>query len=145
MNLRCRAFSLVEVLIAAGILSVGLGAAAVLAASLMNQQQRNAIAQRAFNLQEQASKLYRLDMPRATILDILPELCTGSGAPLAGGYVLTFTPATDANFNFTVSGTTVTTKRRDLRIVYADPAGTGDFRTNTISIVRPRTRVEYPQ
>lgn len=139
-----RAFSLVEVLIAAAILTIGLAAAAVLASTIMAQQERNATALRAANLQEQAVRLFRMDLLPSKIPPLLPEVSVSTGSPPAGVYSLTFLPPTTTNITIS-DGTTIRVLRRNLRLTYADPASGGALRTNTVTIIRPSIRVEYPQ
>lgn len=55
-------FSLVEAMIAAGIVAIGLTAAASLVGALMAKEEINSISLRAANLQEQAVMLYRLGL-----------------------------------------------------------------------------------
>ncbi|MBJ7326753.1 MAG: type II secretion system protein, partial [Chthoniobacterales bacterium] len=83
-------FSLVEALIAAGIVAIGLTAAASLVGALMAKEELNSVSLRAANLHEQAIVLYRLGLSPARIREILPETCTESGAPVAGTFGLTF-------------------------------------------------------
>lgn len=139
-----RAFSLVEVLIAAAVLTVGLAAAAVLASTIMAQQQRDSVALRAANLQEQAVRLFRMDLLPSKIPPLLPENSVATGSPPAGGYSLTFLPPTTTNVTIS-DGTVIKLLRRDLKLTYAEPSGGGGLRTNTVTIIRPSIRVEYPQ
>ncbi len=139
-----RAFSLVEVLVAAGILTIGLTAAAVLAGTIMAQQERNAVSLRAANLQEQAIRLYRMDLAPATIISLLPEPSAGSGVPAAGAYVLTFTrPSSIVLSN--VGGTNVALDQTGSTLVYPAPSQTATYLTNTMTILRPSIRVKYAQ
>lgn len=138
-----RGFSIVEVMMAAVILVIGLTAAAVLAGTIMAQQELNAAALRAANLQEQAVKLYRLDLDGATIRSLLPETCVSSGTPPANGYVLTFTrPVTTA---IDVGGTTVNLDSTGCTVMHGAPESPGTYGTNTVTILRPSTRVRYAQ
>ena len=84
------AFSLIEALIAAGIVAIGLTAAASLIGALMAKEEVSAVSSRAANLQEQAITLYRLGLSPARIREILPEDCTESATPAAGTFGLTF-------------------------------------------------------
>jgi type II secretory pathway pseudopilin PulG len=64
---------LVEVLIAASILAVGLSAAAVLSLSMVSQQKAGAKMARALNYQEQAARLYQLGLSTGSITNIMPR------------------------------------------------------------------------
>ena len=83
-------FSLIEALIAAGIVAIGLTAAASLVGALMAKEELNSVSLRAANLHEQAIALYRLGLSPARIREILPETCSESGTPAAGTFGLTF-------------------------------------------------------
>lgn len=138
-----RGYSLVEVMVAAAIVAVGLTAAAVLIGTLMQQEELNAVTLRAANLQEQAVKLYRLDLRPDTIVSLLPESCQQSGTPPAGGYSLSFSRA--APVNIEVDGTAVLLDRTGCNMVFASPGGGGALLTNGVTIVRPSIRVLYEQ
>lgn len=135
-------YSLVEVIMAAAIIAVGLTAATALVGTLMQQQELNAATLRAANLQEQAAKLYRLDLSSSAIRGMLPEPCVASGAPPVGGYVLSFGVASPTNI--IVGGTTVNLDRTPLTLVYPSTVATGNV-TNRVNILRPATRVRYAQ
>lgn len=138
-----RAFSLIEAVVAAAIVAVGLTAAAVLAGTIMAQQERNAVAMRVANLHEQAVRLYRMDLSHALILSLLPEDCRASGAPSENSYVLSFTRA--APLNLSVAGTSVAVERTGSTITYAATEQGGGSRTNSVTILRPSLRVKYTQ
>lgn len=141
--MRARGYSLVEVMLAAAVVAIGLTAAAVLVGTLMQQQELNAASLRAANLQEQAVKLYRLDLSPNTIVSLLPESCQQSGTPPPGGYFLSFSRARSTNIE--VDGTLVLLDRTGCNMIFASPGGTGALLTNTVTIVRPSLRVEYDQ
>lgn len=130
-------------MVAAAIVAVGLTAAAVLASTLMQQQELNAATLRAANLQEQAAKLHRLDLSSSAIRGLLPEPCVASGTPPVGGYTLRFFPA--LRTNITVDANLVSVERTSCNIVFASPGGVGTYTTNSVSIVRPTIRVNYDQ
>jgi len=65
-------YSLIEVLVAAGILAIGIAAAAVLALTMVSQQEGAARAVRALNYQEQACRLYQFGVAPSVITNILP-------------------------------------------------------------------------
>ncbi len=138
-----RGFSLVEVMMAAVIIVIGLTAAAVLAGTIMAQQELNAAALRASNVQEQAVKLYRIDLDGATIRSLLPETCVSSGTPPANGYVLTFTRPVATTID--VGGTIVNLDSTGCTLVHGDTASPGTYGTHTVTILRPSTRVRYAQ
>jgi len=140
--MRARGYSLVEVVLAAAVVAIGLTAAAVLVGTLMQQQELNAASLRAANLQEQAVKLYRLDLSSSAIRGLLPEPCVASGAPPSGGYTLSF--SVPSSTNFVINGTTVDLDRTRLTLVYPNTVTAGNV-TNRVDIVRPATRVRYAQ
>lgn len=140
--MNAKGYSLVEVMVAAAIVAVGLTAAAVLASTLMQQQELNAATLRAANLQEQAAKLHRLDLSSSAIRGVLPETCVASGAPPAGGYTLSFSVATSTNV--VIDGATVNLDRTSLTLVYPNTAASGNV-TNRVVIFRPAIRVRYTQ
>lgn len=137
-----KGYSLVEVMVAAAVVAVGLTAAAVLASTLMQQQELNAAVLRAANMQEQAVKLHRLDLSSSAIRGLLPEPCVASGAPPSGGYVLSFSVA--ATTNIVVDGTVVNVDRTSLTLVYPDTVAARNV-TNRVDVFRPATRVRYNQ
>jgi len=141
--MRAQGYSLVEVMVAAAVVAIGLTAAAVLVGTLMQQQELNAASLRAANLQEQAVKLYRLDLRPDTIVSLLPESSQQSGTPPAGGYSISFSRAAPTNVE--VDGTAVLLDRTGCNMVFASLGGTGALLTNTVTIVRPSLRVKYNQ
>jgi len=137
-----KGYSLVEVMVAAAIVAVGLTAAAVLASTLMQQQELNAATLRAANLQEQAAKLYRLDLRPDDIYRLLPENCSGGSTPPANGHAFSFSRA--APISVSVGGIDVALDQTGCVMVYANP-GNGVLTTNGVTIVRPAIRVKYNQ
>lgn len=69
---RSQAYTLVEVLIAAAILAIGVMAAATLSLAMVNQQKSAAKMARALNVQEQAARLYQLGIASGSITNLLP-------------------------------------------------------------------------
>ena len=136
--MRCCGYSLIEVMIAASIVAVGLTAATVLVGTLMTQQEINAVSLRAANLQEQAIRLYRLDMPPEEIVALLPEATIQGSAPAAGQYAIDFGASLPDTFE--VDGSQVTVEVTPCTLVYPNPSGEGGAVTNTISVVRPTIR-----
>lgn len=139
LSLLSRAYSLVEVLVASGILVIGITGAAMLAHTLLLQEESNGFALRAINAQEQAARLWQLGLSPSTITNILPERCA-SNASTPGAYAmyLTFTAST-TNLG---SGVTVEILS-PLRVVYnsgVDRNNTLVYRTNDVVVVRPRIR-----
>lgn len=65
-------YTLIEVMVAAGILAAGIAAAAMLGLTMVSQQQASARVVRALNYQEQAARLYQLGLEQGTITNILP-------------------------------------------------------------------------
>ncbi len=64
---RNRGYTLVETLIAAGLLLFGIAAAAALSLTMVSQEEANARVARAINIQEQAARLYQLGLEPAEI------------------------------------------------------------------------------
>lgn len=135
------AFSLVEALIAAAIVSIGLTAAASLVGALMAKEEINTVSLRAANLHEQAVALYRLGLVPATIRQILPETCTDTAAPAAGTFGLSF-GSTTALSGTASDGTAFTLQSTPSTLVYPVTAPDGSvlsYRTNSVTIVQPST------
>lgn len=143
-----KAYSLVEVVIAAAIVAIGVAAGAAMMNTLVVQQEVNAGSVRAANLQEQATVLYRLGLTNpADLYAILPESCSGSGSPASGAFLLNFGTPTTVGNNVLLEGggtapisCTVTT----CTLVYANPiSGSGQvtYLTNVLSVVRPTIKV----
>jgi prepilin-type N-terminal cleavage/methylation domain-containing protein len=141
-----RGYSLVEVMVAAAIVAVGLTAAAVLIGTLMQQEELNAATLRAANLQEQAVKLYRLDLSPTDIVDLLPEnsarIALGT-VPPEGVYGFSF--SRDAETVLTSADGNIIVDVSSCTMVFSNPGGEGGTITNRVSIVRPSIRVEYNQ
>jgi len=119
--------------VAAGILVMGIGAAAALAITMVAQEEANARVARALNLQEQAGRLYHLGLTPSEIAAILP--------PEPNVSSLTFTESV-------ISVTNVgTMESANCRIIFdggipvtdSDAAGTAQ-RTNDVVLVRPVIR-----
>ena len=136
-----KAYSLIEVMVAAAVVAVGLTAAAMLVGTLMRQQELNAAALRAANLQEQAIRLHRLDVPPASIPALLPEPCTTGNSPPAGGYAIDFSEIETTNV--VVNGTAVALEVTRCTMVYPNPVGDDSLVTNTLSVVRPSIRIRH--
>ena len=139
--MRKNAFSLVEALIAAAIVSIGLTAAASLVGALMAKEEINTVSLRAANLHEQAVVLYRLGLSPAKILEILPETCSESGAPSAGTFGLVF--GSQSGSQQTASDGTVfsvvSTPSTLFFPVTAPDGSVLSYRSNSVTIVQPAT------
>lgn len=145
--MKAAAYSLVEVLVAAAILAVGLAAAAVLINTLVIQQEMDSGAVRAANLQEQATMLYRLGVTNPQDLySLLPEPTGASGAPAAGSYSITFgVPSVSVSTASAPSGVAaeVAYEVTLCTITHSSPVGSGGlaYSANSVSIIRPVIRV----
>lgn len=133
------AYSLIEVLIAAAILVVGISAAAILANAILVQEESNGYSLRAFNAQEQAARLWQLGLSPATITNILPERCsTNATNPGAYSIYLGF-----SNSTTNLDGVVTVEILNPLRIVFHsgfDSTNNPTYRTNDIRVVRPTNR-----
>lgn len=139
--MRPRGFSIVEALVAAAIVSIGLTAAAVLVATLMAKEELNAASLRAANVQEQAVMLYRLGLSADRIRQIFPEPCVASSPPPVGSYALSFTPWVAVE-NEVTNGMPFFARVATNSLVYAIAAPDGSsvsYRSNSVTIVQPAT------
>jgi len=138
--MKTRGFSLVEAMMAAAIIAIGLTAAASLVGALMAKEELNSVSLRAANLHEQAIMLYRLGLSPARIREILPETCVDSSAS-SGAFGLTFgSPATVANQDSSGSSFTVRTVASTLTYPVKTPDGTTlSYVSNSVTIVLPST------
>jgi prepilin-type N-terminal cleavage/methylation domain-containing protein len=139
--MRTKGFSLVEAMIAAAVVAIGLTAAASLVGALMAKEEVNAISLRAANLQEQAVMLHRLGLPPARIREILPENCSETSTPAAGAFGLTFgaaaplacTASDGSAFGVTATACTLTYP------VTGPDGSVLSYRSNSVTIVQPST------
>lgn len=69
---RVRAYSLIEVLVAAAVLVIAIAATAAMALVIAAQQDSNTRVARALNYQEQAARLYQLGISAEAVTAILP-------------------------------------------------------------------------
>jgi prepilin-type N-terminal cleavage/methylation domain-containing protein len=140
-------YSLVEVVLAAAILAVGLSAAAALVNTLVIQQERNTSAVRAANLQEQSVMLYRLGVTNPAMLyALLPEPTGSSPTPPAGTFSMIFGSPTGSTASVSSAGgaTSVAYEVTSCTVTYGSAGGEGGVVTylnNTVNIVRPVIRV----
>ena len=118
-----RAYTLIEVLVAGGILVMGIAAAASLALTMVAQEKANSRVERAFNMQEQAGRLYHLGLEPAAI--------TGNLLPYdASEMTLTFTNAATTNVGGVAAMQTI-----ECKLVCDDKN-----RTNVVTLFRPTIR-----
>ncbi len=138
-------YSLIEVMVVAGIVAIGLAAAASMINSLMFQEEINAGAVRAANLQEQAVMLHRLGLSDTQIRALLPEVCGTNATPARDTFSITFSASTATNMTVG-SGTNAWTIGLDFTtctLIYASPSPATNatpYRTNTVGILRPAIR-----
>ena len=142
-------YSLVEVVIAAAIVAVGVAAGAVMVNTLVVQEEMNAGVVRAANLQEQATRLYRLGLTNPQdIYNILPEVCGASPAPASGSFSLLFGAVTTVTNTVSQDGggaVDIAYQTTRCTVVYAsapDAVGQVAYLSNTVSIIRPTLRIE---
>lgn len=132
------AYSLIEVLIAAGVLLTGIAAIAMMSHTMFLQEEANGRITRALNLQEQAAKLWQLGLSPGTITNVLPEKCVSTNPPGADAVCLTFT----TNANITGLGNSPA-ESINLNIVFHSATyanGTAVYQTNDVTVIRPSTR-----
>jgi len=146
--MNARAYSLVEVVVAAAIVAIGVAAGAAIVNTLVVQEEINAGAVRAANLQEQAVMLYRLGVTNPQdIYNILPEPCGDSAPPAVRTFALTFSAPAAANFSAALSmggQASVACQIISCSVVYATPIGGSSevsYTSNSLSFVRPTIRV----
>ncbi len=126
-----RGYTLVETLVASGILLVAIGAAVSLAVTMTAFEEGNAKVSRAFNYQEQAARLYHLGLTPDEISGLLP----------AESAVESLTFTTDA----LVIANLGTVETATLQMEYQSgatitSATAGVNQVNTITLVRPSIR-----
>ena len=133
-----RAYSLIEVLIAAGILLTGIAAVAMMAHTMFLQEEANGQVTRALNLQEQAATLWQLGLDADTITNVLPEKCVANNPP--GPNAVYFSFATNADITSLGSGAV---ESITLNIIFHSATranGTPIYQSNAVTVVRPSTR-----
>jgi len=130
--MKTSAYSLIEVLIAGAVLAVGISAAALLANSMLIQQDANTDLTRGLNVQERVAKLYHLGLATNAITNVLPETFSNSVAG-PDKFVLSFSAAATNNGIESVTNTLIFSVglQRDGTVVY---------RTNTATLYRETTR-----
>lgn len=122
-------YSLIEVMVGAAVVAIGLTAAAVLIGSIIQQQEVNAATLRSANLQEQAITLYRLCMG-SNLSELLPD----------SGHTFSFTSPQQRSLSN--SAVSISVEVTDCTMTYPDPVGDGSLLTNTVSVVRPTIRAD---
>jgi prepilin-type N-terminal cleavage/methylation domain-containing protein len=135
------AFSLIEALMAAVIVSIGLTAAASMIGALMAKEEINTVSLRAANLQEQAVMLYRLGLSASRIREILPESCSDSGTPPAGAFTLAF-GSTSSTSCTASDGSVFLVNAASCTLIFPVTAPDGSvlsYRTNSLTIALPST------
>jgi Tfp pilus assembly protein PilV len=130
-----RGYSLVEVLVAAGVLITAISAAAIMARALLTQDQSTGYAVRAINAQEQYARLWQLGV--SNITNILPERCSTNSNPAA--YTIYFAP-TQTTTNIAGVGRVDMLSLRMVFFSGVTANGTAQTRTNDVTIVRPTIR-----
>ncbi len=139
--MKTKAFSLVEAIMAAAIVAIGLTAAASLVGALMAKEEVNSTSLRAANLHEQAIMLYRLGLPAQRIREILPESCSESATPAAGSFGLGF--GASSSLACTASDgmvfNVITTPSVLIFPVTAPDGSVLSYRSNSVTIVQPST------
>ena len=131
------AYTIVEILIAAAIVALGLAAAVTLAHSMLLQQVNTSRVARAGALQAQIATLYRLGYDAANITNILPESFVAAGNPGTNGYMLQFLASSN-----TATGPT-SVEITNCRLIYNSARQTDGslvFDTNDVVLVRPSIR-----
>jgi len=128
-------YTLTEAVIAGAILLVGITAAALLANSLVLAQEGNERVIRAYNIQDQAAKLYALGLSPTTITNILPANCV-TNSPAEGELIMNYGTATQVIGGMSVEVATNTM----VFLAGQELGGTPTYRTNTVIVVRPATR-----
>ena len=146
--MKTHGYSLVEVVVAAAIVAIGVAAGAAIMNTLVVQEEVNAGAVRAANLQEQSVMLYRLGITNPQdVYNLLPEVCGASSPPAPGAFALSFSAPVTTNFTATLSAggqTNVSCQAITCTILYAGPiAGTSQvsYLSNSLVFVRPVIRV----
>lgn len=126
-----RGYTLVETLVASGILLVAIGAAVSLAVTMTAFEEGNAKVSRAFNYQEQAARLYHLGLSPDEISGLLPAESAVES--------LTFTTnaLTISNLG-TVETATLQMEYQSGATITSATAGVNQI--NTVTLVRPSIR-----
>jgi prepilin-type N-terminal cleavage/methylation domain-containing protein len=141
-----RGYSLIEVLITAAIVSVGIAASAVMVRGIMEQEEASAAFLRGINLQEQAVRLWQMGLDEDDILPILPELIVDDTTPDAGAFFMDFGSPVTQTLSVTTSAgdLSMTVQVVTNTIVYSSlevpPGETQGYISNSVTAVRPSIR-----
>lgn len=144
--MKSNAYSLIEVLLASAIAAIGISAAAVVASTIVAQEEINAVTGRAANLQEQAVSLYRLGVTNpADIYELLPEPCSAGQLPAEGEFTLLFSAPTVVSRDVSIPDAVVqiSYEATECTLIFPNPPqgeGVVTYRTNTVSVMRPSIR-----
>ncbi len=140
---RRAAYSLAEVLVAAGLIAVAIGAAVSLSFATTSQEEAGARVARGLNVAENAARLYRLGLSGAEVIRLLPydpvvySISITEDTPLVAGVGLmdraTVTVVTETN----PSTDTLTWSAGKWT---GGPGGAASRRTFTTQILRPTVR-----
>jgi type II secretory pathway pseudopilin PulG len=118
----CRGYTLIEVLVAGGILVIGIAAAASLAMTMVAQEKSNARVAEAFNIQEQAGRYQ---------LGLTPTVITNELLPYK---------ASEMTLQFQNEATTNVGGAASMQTIECVLVCSEGSRTNTITLARPTTR-----
>ncbi len=130
-------YTLVEVLIAGALLAVGISAAALMANSMIMQEEANIQIIRGLNLQEQVGRLYQMGLDYDGITNVLPERCTTTFPP-PSGFVGLRLSAVVTN----ISGVGLV-EQAECEIMYSvlqGSDGNTHYASNSVTLIRPTIR-----
>ena len=147
-----RGYTLAEVLVASAIISLAMGGAVRLIATMQIQEEAAREGSVAYNLQENAGRLWQLGLSPATVAKLIPVTTTTAGAVInddLASSVGSYTDSTGDGFLDTISFGTVSTytaannmgnlENISLTITIQNPVG-GATRTNIVQLYRPTIR-----
>lgn len=140
-------YSLVEVMIAAAVVAIGLSAGAILVGAIVAQKEQDHISLRAANIQEQAIALYRLGISdSATIARLMPEPATNIATPAPGIFSIVFSAEGTTNLGGLVNGDSreITMSIVTNSLIYGrtvPPSGATEYLTNTQTFLLPTIRI----
>lgn len=137
MKRQISAYSLVEVLVAGALLAIGIAAAALMANSMIMQEEANIRVIRGLNLQEQVGRLYQLGLDYDAITNVLAERCTTTFPPEDGSVGLRLSVVTT---NIPGAGLV---EQAECEIVYSVVQGSDGntyYASNSVTLIRPTIR-----
>jgi prepilin-type N-terminal cleavage/methylation domain-containing protein len=117
------AYTLLEVLVAAAIISIAVAAAGALALATVAQEEMNARVARCLNLHEQAVRLYQLGLEPDQIADLLPpdpsvvSLDIPSDEVTVPGDLPLTVEQADSTLTFTTSDTSEATRTSQITVI----------------------------